>query len=180
MAAPKNNQNARKWTEARVLAHLEEIHRIALEPGGMFLGRILASLGLHKNVWSYWQHKFAGHEDILYEMELIKECCEANLFTAAVERRISAPFAIMCLKANYGWREHHRAGIADVTDVTDMKRIMAGIADVTDKKQIIADVTDVTDKKRIMADVTDVTDKKRIIEKAHERRMEVTEYSRAA
>jgi hypothetical protein len=126
MAAPRNNQNARKWTEARVLGYLAEIERLATDRRQLFLGRVLAELGLHKNVWAYWQHIFTDNEGLLYKMDLIKDRFEAHLYLAALKSEVPAAFAIMCLKANYGWREDHSAEkiqLATEMDITDEKHI---------------------------------------------------------
>jgi hypothetical protein len=105
MPAPKNNTNARKWTEERVYQYLSEIRKVAADPKELFLGQVLEKLGLYRDILCYWQKKFANNEDLMYEMELVKDNFEVNLVTASLKGQIAAPFAIMCLKANYGWSE---------------------------------------------------------------------------
>jgi hypothetical protein len=135
MAAPKNNTNASKWTEERVHQHLIEIKALARDPKELFLRRVLAKLDLYREVWTYWRRKFAGDEDLMDEMNLIKDMFESNLFIAGLKGEISAPFTIMCLKANYGWSEYHNAEIADAPDITHRKR-RTSLADITIEKRI--------------------------------------------
>jgi hypothetical protein len=108
MAAPKHNKNARKWTASRVLGHLAEITAIATDPKEYFLGTILERIGLYRDVWAYWRQIFAGHDEIMNEMDLIKDRFEVNLFQGSLRGELPAGFAIMNLKLNYGWREKHK------------------------------------------------------------------------
>jgi hypothetical protein len=123
MAAPKNNTNASKWTEERVGEYLGRIETLARDRRELFLRRVLAKLGLYREVWTYWRRKFSGNEDLMDAMNLIKDRFESNLFIAGLKGEISESFTIMCLKANYGWREYHHEEIADVADGMDEKGI---------------------------------------------------------
>jgi hypothetical protein len=105
MAAPKKNQNASKWSEERVQGYLGQISRAASKRSNIFLGKVLAGLGLYKDVWSYWQRKFAANEDMMEQMEMIKTMFEVNVFKAGMDGRVTERFAIMCLKRHYGWSE---------------------------------------------------------------------------
>jgi hypothetical protein len=106
MAAPKNNRNASKWNAILVRSFLKDITAIARGPNEFFLGSILDRLGLYRDVWVYWRRKFSYDDDLMNEMDLIKDRFEVNIFRAGCEGKISAAFAIMNLKANYGWREN--------------------------------------------------------------------------
>jgi hypothetical protein len=117
MAAPKNNKNASKWSEERVQGYLSQISRAASKRSNLFLGKVLEELGLYKDVWSYWQRKFAANEDMMEQMEMIKTQFEVNVFKAGMEGRLTERFAIMCLKRHYGWSEHGYR----ITDVTHRK-----------------------------------------------------------
>ena len=105
MPAPKHNNNARKWTEKRVLGHLAEIDAIIENPNEYFLGQILNRLGLYPDLWAYWEQRYGEHDEIMDLMGLIKDKLEANIFVASLKRELPAPFAIMNLKMNYGWRD---------------------------------------------------------------------------
>jgi hypothetical protein len=132
MAAPKNNKNASKWSEERVQGYLSQISRAASKRSNLFLGKVLEELSLYKDVWSYWQRKFAANEDMMEQMEMIKTQFEVNVFKAGMEGRLTERFAIMCLKRHYGWSEHGYR-ITDRADVTVEYRI-GGRADRRDER----------------------------------------------
>jgi len=106
MAAAKGNRNAQKWTEARVLGYLAEIETSVQDKKTLFLGQVLAKLGLYKDIWRYWKNKYSYNEDIIEQMELIEGMFECNLFRAAINSEIPARIAIICLRNAHNWREY--------------------------------------------------------------------------
>jgi hypothetical protein len=121
MAAPKYNSNAKKWTNSLVRRYLKEIAARARNPKELFLGQVLKKAGLYKDIWAYWLRKFADDEDLMYEMGLIKDSFEVNLYRAACDGKVPAGFAIMNLKNNYGWRENSIADKPQKIDETQVK-----------------------------------------------------------
>ena len=106
MAAPKQNTNARRWTEKRLNSYLSKIDKAAGNPKNLFLGKHLVRLKLYKDIWSYWKKKFEDDEDIMDRMDLVEGMFEVNLFNAALRSEIPASKAIMSLRNAHGWRNN--------------------------------------------------------------------------
>jgi hypothetical protein len=120
MAAPKNNTNARKWTEERVRGYLAEIKQAAQDPTELFLGKALEKLGLYRDIWLYWQRKFSDNEDLKEEMDVVKLRFEVNLFKAGMSGQMRAGTAIFFLKKIHGWSEE---GYVDEIGMEDVRVI---------------------------------------------------------
>jgi hypothetical protein len=121
MAAPKNNTNARKWTEEKVRSYLAAIERLAQDPTELFLGKALEKLGLYRDIWLYWQRKFSDKEDLMEKMDVVKLRFEVNVFKAGMNGQISAGYAILCLKKIHGWSEN---GYVDEIEAKEDYRII--------------------------------------------------------
>ncbi len=106
MAAPQKNSNAKKWTEEKLLTYLAQIEQAASKPENLFLGKQLTELGLYKDIWAYWKHKFEDKDEIMEQIYLIETMFESNLFRAALFGEIPAHVAILSLKNAHGWSEY--------------------------------------------------------------------------
>jgi hypothetical protein len=106
MAAPKNNTNAKKWTANKVWYQVSKVYKATKNPKELFLGQVLERLGLYKDIWAYWKRKYAANERIMYQMELIEQGFEVNVFKAGMEGRLPEKLAILILKNVYGWRDN--------------------------------------------------------------------------
>ena len=109
MSAPKQNQNAQKWTRAKILSQLHKIEKAATHPENLFIGRQLQRLGLRTGAWAYWKKISAGDGELLEYMDLIQQCYEVNLFTAACKGDVSPRVAILSLRNAHGWRNQPQA-----------------------------------------------------------------------
>jgi hypothetical protein len=114
MAAPINNTNAKKWTANKVWYQVSKVYKATKNPKELFLGQVLERLGLYKDVWAYWKKKYAGNERIMYQMELIEQGFEVNVFKAGMEGRLPEKLAIIILKNVYGWRNNPKPEEEDI------------------------------------------------------------------
>ena len=119
MPAPKENQNAQKWTEKRVRYYLRRIDKAGRNPKNLFWGRILKKLGLYKDIWRYWRQKYGHIGQIAYAMDLIETIYESNLSMAALNRQIPAWLAMICLRNNHGWGKEVQAIAEEIQDISD-------------------------------------------------------------
>jgi hypothetical protein len=105
------NQNAKKWTEEKVLAHLNKIEQDALKPDTMYLVNALVREGLYKEIWSYWKRVFHSCEDIKEKMLRIESIFEARLFIGGLKKELAPTLAIFGLKNNHKWTDKYSQGI---------------------------------------------------------------------
>ena len=105
------NQNAKKWTEEKVLAHLVNIEQDALKPDTIYLVNALVREGLYKEIWSYWKKVFYSSDEIKVKMLRIESIFEARLFIGGLKKELAPSLAMFGLKNNHKWQEKYSQGI---------------------------------------------------------------------
>lgn len=105
MAAAEGNTYALKWDKETVLSLLDKMQETAQDKDIVYLGELLASHKLYKEIWSYWKDKFKNDEDVFQPIKTIEQLFESRLFKGALKGDYNATTAIFGLKNNHKWTD---------------------------------------------------------------------------
>jgi hypothetical protein len=100
--APKNNNNAEKWTHEQAVSFLEKALELSKIEAYDFLGEIAKDLNSYIDVFDYLIEKFPDLKS--YKTHIMRNC-EANCFSNSKKGNINTAIGIVNLKSNHGWTD---------------------------------------------------------------------------
>lgn len=100
--APKNNTNAKKWSEKTATALLENALELSMEPQYAWIGSIWRELAVAKSTI----HDICeNYPELKVTLEMVKDNCAHNCFELASDKTKHNAGYILNLKSNHGWTD---------------------------------------------------------------------------
>jgi hypothetical protein len=97
----KDNKNAEKWTEDKVIVTLSEVYAKSESEDCYLMEKAYKGLLTVSN-WDYLQLKYKDNATVLGIIKSIKDNCKTNLTQAMLQGKVKETASIFLLKAIYG------------------------------------------------------------------------------
>ena len=101
----EGNKAAELWTEEKTIEKLNEIYCYVKENKTVFIGTALVNNDLYKEIWAYFNEKFAENDAVFKLIKKIEQTVESNLADSALNGEKNPAMAIFILKNKHGYSD---------------------------------------------------------------------------